>query len=422
MPPSGSTDDHSAPLAPQVMTSPLSSPYVLLLIAARTSRSIGQGALSANFILELKRLGWSAPSIGLMLTGGILFSILATLVIGPASDRFGRKRFLLAYESLQLFCAIAGFMTEEGTPANGVLGTIAIIGGFGQSTGGGAGAFSPVEQSWLARLLPEGERGPAFSINTALGFAGMAVGALTGLFPLVLPGASSPGGLARAVFLTVMAGAALALLLILFIPDKISTAVTVQPETLRQEWSLLRTMIGINALNGISLGLYAPLMAYWFSIRFHKGPDAIGIAMSGGYLLAAILSYLASHLSTRYGSVATVIAGRGTGLIFTFLIPLMPTFGWAVFAHILRVALNQSTIGARQAVSIGLVGEDRRGLAASLHNVSMQIPQSVGPIAGAALLAHGFLGLPFFLGAVLQGAYLGLYYKAFSRHDPSPGA
>ncbi|MDA8111698.1 MAG: hypothetical protein M0T83_04530, partial [Nitrospiraceae bacterium] len=66
------------------MTSPVSSPYVLLLIAARTARSIGQGALSANFILELKRLGWSAPSIGLMLTGGILFSILATLVIGPA--------------------------------------------------------------------------------------------------------------------------------------------------------------------------------------------------------------------------------------------------------------------------------------------------------------------------------------------------
>ncbi len=96
----------------------------------------------------------------------------------------------------------------------------------------------------------------------------------------------------------------------------------------------------------------------------------------------------------------------------------MPTFGWAVFAHILRVALNQSTIGARQAVSIGLVGEDRRGLAASLHNVSMQIPQSVGPVAGAALIAHGFLGLPFILGAVLQGAYLGLYYKAFSRHAP----
>ncbi|MCL4485662.1 MAG: MFS transporter [Nitrospirae bacterium] len=394
-------------------------PFVPLLIAARTARSIGQGALSANFILELKRLGWSAPSIGFLLSGGILFSILATLVIGPASDRLGRKRFLLGYESLQLFCAAAGFMTEEGTPSDDVMGVIAIVGGFGQTTGGGAGPFSPVEQSWLARLLPVRERGAIFSVNTALGFAGMAIGALTGLYSHVIPGTSSPGGLARAVFLTVMAGAALALLMILLVPDKTGPSPTVASETLRQEWSMLRTLIGINALNGISLGLYAPLMAYWFSVRFHKGPDAIGIAMSGGYLLAAILSYLASRMSTRYGTVLTVIAGRGAGLLFTLLIPLMPTFGLAVLAHILRVALNQSTIGARQALSIGLVGEDRQGLAASLHNVSMQIPQSVGPIAGAALIAHGWLGLPFFLGAILQGAYLGLYYKVFSRHDPS---
>ena len=107
------------------------------------------------------------------------------------------------------------------------------------------------------------------------------------------------------------------------------------------------------------------------------------------------------------------------GLVFTLLIPLMPTFSLAVLAHVLRVAFNQSTIGARQALSIGLVSDSRRGLAASLHNVSMQIPQSVGPVAGAALLAHGWLGLPFYLGALLQGLYLGLYYRAFSNHDPS---
>ena len=191
----------------------MTAPFVPLLIAARTARSVGQGALSANFILELKRLDWSAPSIGLLLSAGILFSIVLTLVTGPASDRYGRKRFLVFYECLQLACALAGFMTEEGTPANWILGTIAIAGGFGQTTGGGAGPFSPVEQSWLARLLPAQERGTTFSVNTAMGFAGMAVGALTGLYPHIFPGASSPGDLARAVFLTVAAGAVIAILL-----------------------------------------------------------------------------------------------------------------------------------------------------------------------------------------------------------------
>lgn len=394
--------------------------FVAFLIASRTARSIGQGALSANFVLELKHLGWSAPSIGMILTGGIVFSIFATLAIGPASDRLGRKKFLAGYELLQLFCALLGFLGERGTPSDLILGFIAIVGGFGQSTGGGAGAFSPVEQSWLARLLPQARRGPVFSLNTASGFIGMALGALSGLYPLLFPGTDGLRRLATAVFLIVAAGAVIALLLILMVPDSLDRPETLSKETLREEWSLLKTLIGINALNGFSLGLYAPLMAYWFSVRFQKGPESIGLAMSGGYLLAAIFSLFAGRMTSRWGTVRTVIAGRGLGLVFTLMIPLMPTFGLAVGAHILRVALNQSTIGARQALSIGLVGEGRRGLAASLHNVSMQIPQSIGPVAGAALLAHGWLGLPFFLGALLQGGYLTLYYRAFNKRDSPP--
>ncbi|MHB8368802.1 MAG: MFS transporter [Leptospirales bacterium] len=390
---------------------------VLLLMGARTARSIGQGALAANFILELKRVGWSAPAIGAVLSGGIAFSIAATLLLGPASDRFGRKPFLAGYELLQLLCAFGGFLTETGTPSNLVLTLIAIVGGFGQATGGGAGAFSPVEQSWLSRLLPDPLRSHYFSLNTATGFFGMALGALSGLYPHFFPSMGNPDLLARGVFLTVMAGALLALLLLLFVPDTTSSPTVVLEETRKSEWALLRTLIGVNSLNGLSLGLYAPLMAYWFSLRFGRGPGSIGLAMAGGYLLAGIFSLASAPLSRRLGTVRTVIAGRGAGLVFTLLIPLMPTFALAVLAHLLRVASNQGTIGARQALSVSLVGEGRRGLAASLHNVSMQIPQSIGPTIGAALLSHGMTGMPFFLGALLQGGYLFFYYRAFEGFD-----
>lgn len=392
-----------------------------MLIASRTARSIGQGALSANFVLELKDLGWGAPSIGLVITGGIVFSIVATLAFGPASDRFGRKKFLAGYELLQALCALMGFFAERGTPADWVMGFLAVAGGFGQATGGGAGAFSPVEQSWLARLLPDHRRGPVFSQNTALGFVGLALGALSGLYPVLHTGPSDPRHMAQGVFLIVLTSAITALLLILLVPDPMDFPATVPEPTLKEEWSILRTLIGVNALNGLSLGLYAPLMAYWFAVRFHRGPGSIGLAMAGGYFLAAIFSLLASRLTARWGTVRTVILGRGLGLFFTILIPLMPTFVLAVLAHILRVSFNQSTIGARQALSIGLVGGERRGLAASLHNVSMQIPQSIGPAIGAAFLANGWLSLPFFIGAALQGGYLTLYYRAFiGRDTPIP--
>jgi len=245
----------------------------------------------------------------------------------------------------------------------------------------------------------------------------MALGALSGLYPHFFPSLGNPDLLARGVFLTVMSGALLALLLLLFVPDTTSSPTVVLEETRKSEWALLRTLIGVNSLNGLSLGLYAPLMAYWFSLRFGRGPGSIGLAMAGGYLLAGIFSLASAPLSRRLGTVRTVIAGRGAGLVFTLLIPLMPTFALAVLAHLLRVASNQGTIGARQALSVSLVGEGRRGLAASLHNVSMQIPQSIGPTIGAALLSHGMTGMPFFLGALLQGGYLFFYYRAFEGFD-----
>lgn len=58
---------------------------------------------------------------------------------------------------------------------------------------------------------------------------------------------------------------------------------------------------------------------------------------------------------------------------------------------------------------------ERRGLASSLQNISIQLPRAIGPVIGGALFHAGYLNLPFYISAVLQLAYLALYVHFICR-------
>ncbi|MGH7095100.1 MAG: hypothetical protein ACREFB_16415, partial [Stellaceae bacterium] len=104
-------------------------------------------------------------------------------------------------------------------------------------------------------------------------------------------------------------------------------------------------------------------------------------------------------------------------LVLLIALPFAPTYGLAAACYVLRTAFNQGSAGARQAVGLRLVGPARRGLAASLNAISMQIPRAIGPVFGGALFDTGLLALPMLVAAGLQAVYLALYAIAFRRID-----
>lgn len=126
-----------------------------LLLGARLARSIWQGALVVDFALYLKALQWSAVAISAVLSVALLVGAALTMALGPLSDRFGRRWFLLVYDAVQGLAAVAAWLSAE--PAT--LAVAAVIGGFGRGGNGAAGPFSPVEQAWLARCVPAARRG-----------------------------------------------------------------------------------------------------------------------------------------------------------------------------------------------------------------------------------------------------------------------
>lgn len=410
---------------------------VKFIMAARFARSVGQGALVVGFTLDLHALGWSAAAIGGVLSAGLLLGVVLTLLIGPASDRLGRRQFLLAYEGVLIVSALLALASS----APWILTLGAVLGGFGRGANGAAGPFGPLEQAWLAQDLPASQRSRVFSLNSTLGFAGMAVGALlaglTAVWSGVLPGALAY----RPLFALPLLGSIIGMLLIWRAPDVKRTRpaqaahrAASQPgggaidagvkteghsATHREENRQLFRLAFANSLNGFGIGMVAPLMAYWFLRRFGHGPASIGPALAASFVLAALGAQLANRIVPRLGVVRTVVAMRAAGLLLMLLTPFMPAFGLAASLWAVRAAFNQGTLGVRQALTMGLTRQHRQGMAATVNNVSIQVPRAIGPAIAGLMLHQGWLTAPFLVAAGFQLAYL-IVYQRFFRGVENP--
>ncbi|MGC8535046.1 MAG: MFS transporter [Rhizomicrobium sp.] len=394
---------------------------VRLLLAARSARSLGQGVTVASFSLYLHALGYSGAAIGTVLMAGLMFGAMLTAIVGPLSDRRSQKRLLLGYEVAASLAALAAMLSRN----EAILIFAATIAGFGRGANGAAGPFAPVEQAWIARELEGAARRRALSVNATLGFLGMGVGAAS----VAIPGLRAQGfaDLAsyRLLFLVPLLGSLIAIGLLILTTERSPVPVTPpsadtrarEVSITREENRQLRRLATANAINGFAIGIIGPLIAYWFARRFAQGPTLIGPAMAITFFFGAIGSGLNRRLANRIGVVRSVLWMRGTGLLLMIATALAASFPVAVALYACRAACNQGTAGARQAVAADLTRAERRGLAASVQSLSLQIPRAAGPILGGMLIHQGAFVLPFLIAAALQGLYLVLYGKYFGALD-----
>jgi len=394
------------------------------LLSARFWRSISQGALVVDLALYLHALGWTGTAIGMVLSGAGLAGAALNLAVGVSSDRLRRKPFLLAYEGLTCLCALVA-MTQS-SPL--LLAPAIVLAGFGRGANGAAGPFSPAEQAWLAESVAPAGRGMVYSLNTAIGFGGMALGAVAAALPAVWRATLGPAGSFRPLFGLVLLGNVVNLALLAGTAEKHRSVAQAAappsapaeiPGSRARENRFLRQLVGLNALNGMAVGLTGPMIAYWFALRFQIGPRVIGPLMAATFSATALSALVTGHLSQRVGLVRSVVWGRTGGLLLLVLMPIMPLYSLAALMYLLRSALNRGTLGARQALVVSAVHDERRGLAASMNALSMQLPMSLGPTFAGAMIGAGWFTTPFYVAAVFQGLYLLLYSKAFAPFERS---
>lgn len=417
------------------------------LIFIRGLRSIGQGAMVVDLTLYLKDIEWSGSLIGSVISISGLFGAGLILLVGILSDRIGRKPFLLIYESLIMLSAIFASLTTKAFVL--ILGIV--IAGFGRGQTGSAGPFNPAEQAWLARYVETSKRGKIFSMNNAVGFIGMAIGAFLGGIPSLIE-TNEPLIAYRPVFLLVAFISLISMIILVYIkeekPDKhivirksnqqfkekieigaktpknendeasLDLNEEIEEEKIqRVENATMLKLALVNTVNGIAVGLTGPMMAYWFSVKYGVDTGAIGLTVSLSFLLTGIFSIFNGYLAERIGMVKSVTWMRVFGSVLFFVLPWMPTFLLASILYIIRNAINRGTQGNRAALSASITRDHRRGLATSINAMSMRLPASVGPTITGYLLESGLYYLPLVLTATLQLANAGLYQWIFGKFD-----
>ncbi|MGO0123112.1 MFS transporter [Desulfothermobacter acidiphilus] len=385
------------------------------LILARLLRSIGQGSLLVDFPLYLSALSWNPIAIGELYTTGLLLNGALAFFLGPLSDRYGRKKFMVFFQALLIVCALTAFLTTN----RYLLAAAAILGGFGRSGGGGSGPFASVEVAWLADLVPTSRRTHLFNINNSLTFVGQGVGTLLAVVPELLIPHMGKVPAFRFLFLTVLLCALISTFFVALAPDRPASQQTEESEPLpradrRKENLLLATLVGLNILNGLSLGLVMPLLPYWFKLRYGVGPFTVGPIFTMALFMTAISSLLTTRWVQRFGLISTITAMRSVGLGCLLGMIFSPSIGLAGIFYVLRAFFNRGNMGARQSLVANLT-QNRYGLALSLNMVSTIFPIALGPTLCGFFFAHHQLLAPLFLSAAAQVLYLVGFYLAFAR-------
>ncbi len=386
------------------------------LLASRLVVSLGQGALAVDFALYARALHWSAGFLGGVVGAGIFISGLLSAAAGPMSDIWGRKPFLLCYQGLALSAGVAASFSAA-TP---ILVAATLLAGYGRGAVGAPALFGAVEQAWLAGTVDESRLGRVFARNAATGFFGTAIGAFLGGLPRLWRH-WLPGALAYRPLFALAALAALISLFLLAGTEDRTRAERPEPDAREPhsaaENRLLLRLAGVNALNGVGIGLTGPLLSWWFAARFGVGPGLIGPAMGATLLLSSAASLLAGRLALRVGLVSVVVLLRGAALMLLILLPFAPGFPSAMLAYAGRTVLNRGTAGQRQALVLGAVRGHRRGLAASVSGFSTQLPRALGPWIAGMLFGAGLFTVPFLLAAAFQAGYILLYRRVFTAYD-----
>lgn len=391
----------------------------------RAVRSVGQGALAADFALYARALHWSPAFLGAVIGAGLLVSAAATAAIGPLSDRLGRRGFLLGYEAVMVVAAALALFVAARWP----LAVLAAFAGWGRGANGAPALFGAVEQAWLSRSAERTALSRVFSWMTAAGFfgmaSGMALGGLPALWTPLLPGALAYRPLFGVALLCEM----VCLALLMRTPDPRAPAAeadfppspAAESQTRRREHGLLLRLAALNGLNGLGVGLIGSLLPWWFAQRYGAGPAAIGPALAVSLFLSGLCAMAAGHLGTRIGTVGVIVAMRAAGLLTLAALPFAPSYPIAVALYGLRMILNRGTAGPRQALAVGLVRPHRRGLAATVNSFSMQTPRAFGPALAGLLFGAGLFAAPFLMAALCQAIYLALYARLFAAHAPERG-
>jgi MFS family permease len=394
---------------------------VALLLAARSLRAFGNGAVGLVMILYLARIGFDATSIGLLLTLSLMGNTLVSLVLTTRADAWGRRRVLFASALLMAGASLVFALTD-----NFLLLLVAATIGVISPTGGEVGAFLPVEQASLSHIVTDRQRTPAFGGYQVVGAIASAAGSLSaGLIVSLLEGAGFDTlvGYRVVIGLSLVIGVLLGGLFLV-----ISPAVEAIPSErpagrfgLHRSRGIVARLTALFAVDSFASGLIQMgLIMYWVHLRYGVEEAGLGFIWFWFQLFTAISAVGSVWIARRIGLINTMVFTHIPASIMLMLIPFMPSLELTVGLILVRALITQMDVPVRQSYTMAVVEPDERSAAAGITNVVRSLTSAIGPgISTPLIVVPGLSVIPFLAGGALKIAYDLTLWKLFASR-PAP--
>jgi len=391
----------------------------IVLMASRGVRAFAFSYLGVIFAIYLDRLGYSAVTIGLVVSTAHASGAVLTALWGYLSDRYGRKNILILLAVLTIASnSILVYFSQLFFVLLAV--SIANVGAGGSGGGGaGGGPFVPVEHALLAEKCSPEDRNRIFSANYFVGSMMGALGALLSGLPEYLQnnfGWESVASYKPLFGLTIL----FSILLIFAYAsiDERHVPVKREDKAPRRIDSFVIKMSLLGMVDNLGAGLVGPLLSYWFFLRFGVELKSLGFMFFLSYLLAA-MSFLAAPLIARkIGVVRTMAFSHGAASLIYLLIPFAPAFSIAAGLIILRSFLAYMDNPLRSSFIMGIVKPEHRGSAAGITSLSRHVPVSISPTLSGYMMQTFTLSMPILLGGFLQLTHDCIFYFLFRDLRP----
>jgi MFS family permease len=379
-----------------------------LLFAAKAVRAFGFGWLSVVLALYLAKRGLSAAQIGAVFTATMVEDALLTVVLSALATRIGPARVMVLTAPLITIGGVVLALAQ--TPwvllAGAVLGTLS-------PNGQEAGPFTAMEQALLPGAVKSGSKTRVFGWYNVFGFLPAALGALAA--GLWLGGAFARGmdelAAQRAMLWVYAAGGVALSLICLRIAKEPETPSVAVPQTvgvlgLGRSRGVVLQLAGLQAVDALAGGfIIQSLLAYWFSLRFGVGPEALGALFFGTNLFSALSFLIATRVADRFGLLNTMVFTHLPSNVLLLVVPFMPSFKSAAVVLLLRHVLSQMDVPTRQAYAMALVAPEERPAAAGLTGSARALAQACAPFIAGASMGVTATGLPFFFCGGLKIVY-----------------
>jgi predicted MFS family arabinose efflux permease len=160
------------------------------------------------------------------------------------------------------------------------------------------------------------------------------------------------------------------------------------------------------------------MLVLWLSQRFAMRTDVVGTILFAAGVLGAASQLLSPRVAERIGLVRTMVYTHLPANLFLVVAGVVSDAKVAIAFLLLRAALSQMDVPARQSYVMSVVPPEERPAASSLTNVPRSLAACVAPLLTGMMLAASSFGWPLVCGGVAKAVYDLLLLRQFGHLPP----